>query len=176
MEMFSPGLMDEDHFEVVGKGGQHSSMSFEVDVSDGNGTVTKKAKLSLHVELLQQEEAVRRHLHDPSETQTYTNPAQSWNHPAKPGTAILQIVVLVMLPHESLNISVPWHFVFENKKPKLPGVSVMRCSSSTCTPGNCLSLGCLHPLTSQNTFQVFHLRPELRCEKQNSEYLLECDL
>ncbi len=57
--------MDEDHLEVVGEGGQHGSVSFKVDVSDGDGAVTQEAELSLNVELLQQEEAVRRHLHDP---------------------------------------------------------------------------------------------------------------
>lgn len=57
--------MDEDHLEVVGEGGEHGSVSFKVDISDGDGAVAQKAKLSLNVELLQQEEAVRRHLHDP---------------------------------------------------------------------------------------------------------------
>lgn len=50
--------MDEDHLEVVGEGRQHGTVSFEVDVADGNSAVTQEAKLSLHVELLQQEEAV----------------------------------------------------------------------------------------------------------------------
>lgn len=61
----SPGLVDEDHLEVVGEGSQHSAVSFEVDVSDGDGAVTQETEFPLHVELLQQEEAVRRHLHDP---------------------------------------------------------------------------------------------------------------
>lgn len=53
-----PGLVDEDHLEVVGEGSQHSSVSFEVNVADGNRTVTQETKLSLNVELLQEEEAV----------------------------------------------------------------------------------------------------------------------
>lgn len=64
-EKNGPGLVDEDHLEVIGEGGEHGSVSFEVDVSDGDGAVTQEAELSLNVELLQQEEAVRRHLHDP---------------------------------------------------------------------------------------------------------------
>lgn len=38
--VLSPGLVDEDHLEVVGEGGQHGPVSFEVDVSDGDGAVT----------------------------------------------------------------------------------------------------------------------------------------
>lgn len=53
-----PGLVNEDHFEVIGEGGQHSSVSFEVNVANGNSAVTQEAKLSLNVELLQEEEAV----------------------------------------------------------------------------------------------------------------------
>lgn len=41
-------------------------MSFEVDIPDGDGAVAQEAELSLDVELLQQEEAVGRHLHDPT--------------------------------------------------------------------------------------------------------------
>ena len=66
--------MDEDHLEVVGEGGQHSSVSFEVHVADSDGAVTQEAELSLNVELLQQEEAVR-HLHDPL-CKTTTRPTQ----------------------------------------------------------------------------------------------------
>lgn len=55
--------MNEDHLEVVGEGGEHGAVSFEVDVTDGDGAVAQEAELSLNVELLQQEEAVRRHLH-----------------------------------------------------------------------------------------------------------------
>lgn len=58
--------MDEDHLEVVGEGGQHGSVSFEVDVPDGDGAVTQETELSLDIELLQQEEAVRGHLHGPA--------------------------------------------------------------------------------------------------------------
>lgn len=50
--------MDEDHLEVIGEGGQHGSVSFEVNVANGNSTVTQEAKLSLNIELLQEEEAV----------------------------------------------------------------------------------------------------------------------
>lgn len=53
-----PGLVNEDHFEVIGEGGQHGSVSFEVNVANGNSAVTQEAKLSLNVELLQEEEAV----------------------------------------------------------------------------------------------------------------------
>lgn len=53
-----PGLVDEDHLEVIREGGQHGSVSFEVNVANGNRTVTQEAKLSLNVELLQEEEAV----------------------------------------------------------------------------------------------------------------------
>lgn len=45
--------MDEDHLEVIGEGGQYSSVSFEVNVANGNSTVTQEAKLSLDIELLQ---------------------------------------------------------------------------------------------------------------------------
>lgn len=62
-----PGLVDEDHLEVVGEGGEHSSVGFEVDVSNSDCAVAQKAKLPLNVELLQQEEAVRRNLHVPQE-------------------------------------------------------------------------------------------------------------
>lgn len=53
-----PGLVDEDHLEVIGEGGQYSSVGFEVNVANGNGTVTQEAKLSLDIELLQEEEAM----------------------------------------------------------------------------------------------------------------------
>lgn len=48
-----PGLVDEDHLEVIGEGGQYSSVSFEVNIANGNSTVTQEAKLSLDIELLQ---------------------------------------------------------------------------------------------------------------------------
>lgn len=55
--------MDEDHLEVVGECGQHSTVGLEVDVANGDGAVAQEAELPLDVELLQQEEAVGRHLH-----------------------------------------------------------------------------------------------------------------
>lgn len=64
--------MDEDHLEVVGEGGQHSPMGFEVDVPNGNGAVTQETELSLDIELLQQEEAVRGDLHGPAYRDTET--------------------------------------------------------------------------------------------------------
>lgn len=51
-------MVDEDHLEVVGEGGQHGSVSFEVNVANGNGAVAQEAELSLNIELLQEEEAV----------------------------------------------------------------------------------------------------------------------
>lgn len=64
MFWFSPGLVDKNHLEIVGEGGQDSTVGFEVDVADGDSAVTQEAKLSLNIKLLQQEETVSRHLHD----------------------------------------------------------------------------------------------------------------
>src|SRR4029434_4294279 len=59
----SPVMVNKEHPEVVGEGGQHGLVRFEEDVSDGNGAVAQEAKLSLGVELLQQDETVSGLLH-----------------------------------------------------------------------------------------------------------------
>lgn len=64
-----PCLMNEYHLKIVGKSSQDSSMSFEVDISNCNCAVTKEAKFSLHVELLQEDQAVACCIHCASRRQ-----------------------------------------------------------------------------------------------------------
>lgn len=50
--IFEPGLMDEDHLEVVGEGRQNCPVGFEVHIVNGNSAVTQEAKLPLNIQLL----------------------------------------------------------------------------------------------------------------------------
>lgn len=56
--------MNEDHLEVVGEGCKHGPVGLEVHVANGDCAVAQEAKLSLDVELLQEEQAVAGHVHD----------------------------------------------------------------------------------------------------------------
>ena len=55
--------MDENHFEVIGKCCQDSTVGFEIDIADCDGAVAQEAELPLDVQLLQEEQAVAGHFH-----------------------------------------------------------------------------------------------------------------
>lgn len=66
--------MNEDHLEVVREGSQDSPVGLEVHVANGDCAVAQEAKLSLDVELLQEEQAVAGHVHDtPHSTSCHTH-------------------------------------------------------------------------------------------------------
>lgn len=48
-------------------------MGFEVNISNGNCAVTQKAKLPLHVQLLEEEDAVADGIHGVSESKMFTS-------------------------------------------------------------------------------------------------------
>lgn len=56
-------LMNEEHSEVVGEGGEDSLVGFEEDISDSHGAVAQEAKLPLSVKLLQQDKTMVGQLH-----------------------------------------------------------------------------------------------------------------
>lgn len=67
-----PVLVNKQHPEVVGEGGQHGLVCFEEDVTDGDCAVTQEAELPLRVELLQEDKTMVGQLH----TSTYTEGEQ----------------------------------------------------------------------------------------------------
>lgn len=50
--------MNKDHLEVVGESCQDSAVRFEIDVSNRNGAVTEETEFPLHVQLLEENQAV----------------------------------------------------------------------------------------------------------------------
>lgn len=60
--------MNKYHLKIVRKSSEHRSVGFEVNISNGNCAVTQKAKLPLHVQLLEEEDAVADGIHGVSES------------------------------------------------------------------------------------------------------------
>lgn len=71
-----PVLVDEEHPEVVGEGGEHGLVRLEEDVPDGHGAVAQEAKLPLRVKLLQQDKTMVGQLH----SSTCTKGAHTQTH------------------------------------------------------------------------------------------------
>jgi len=72
------------HLEVVGESSEHRSVGFEVNISNGNRAVAEEAELPLHVELLQEQDAVAGRVHGVPASRARRSPHRERN-PENPG-------------------------------------------------------------------------------------------